>query len=245
MKKIENFSFFCYNKIRKERSISMNLKKLTAQISIFLQDGIMNPSKYKSNINNIFEGMFNKETLSINIDGAPDDMPLVRCTSKDNIIAYDFSRKRINFTINFVSKNKKITFEEYKNKILELIVNNLLSVTDISRIGIAFVYYYDTDDKNHRFWINKFNFPLTTNSTSQLSYTINNPFEKNEIIFNNIIHLSNATINGKVVPSVSVDLNNNPTNNKLTEDQISYILTKCKNYDIDTVNNLLSNHNEQ
>ena len=223
----------------------MNLKKLTAQISIFLQDGIMNPSKYKSNINNIFEGMFNKETLSINIDGAPDDMPLVRCTSKDNIIAYDFSRKRINFTINFVSKNKKITFEEYKNKILELIVNNLLSVTDISRIGIAFVYYYDTDDKNHRFWINKFNFPLTTNSTSQLSYTINNPFEKNEIIFNNIIHLSNATINGKVVPSVSVDLNNNPTNNKLTEDQISYILTKCKNYDIDTVNNLLSNHNEQ
>ena len=61
MKKIENFSFFCYNKIRKERSISMNLKKLTAQISIFLQDGIMNPSKYKSNINNIFEGMFNKE----------------------------------------------------------------------------------------------------------------------------------------------------------------------------------------
>lgn len=223
----------------------MNLKKLTAQISIFLQDGIMNPSKYKSNINNIFEGMFNKEILSINIDGAPDDMPLVRCTSKDNIIAYDFSRKRINFTINFVSKNKKITFEEYKNKILELIVNNLLSVTDISRIGIAFVYYYDTDDKNHRFWINKFNFPLTTNSTSQLSYTINNPFEKNEIIFNNIIHLSNATINGKVVPSVSVDLNNNPTNNKLTEDQISYILTKCKNYDIDTVNNLLSNHNEQ
>ena len=223
----------------------MNLKKLTAQISIFLQDGIMNPSKYKSNINNIFEGMFNKEILSINIDGAPDDMPLVRCTSKDNIIAYDFSRKRINFTINFVSKNKKITFEEYKNKILELIVNNLLSVTDISRIGIAFVYYYDTDDKNHRFWINKFNFPLTTNSTSQLSYTINNPFEKNEIIFNNIIHLSNATINGKVVPSVSVDLNNNPTNDKLTEDQISYILTKCKNYDIDTVNNLLSNHNEQ
>ena len=223
----------------------MNLKKLTAQISIFLQDGIMNPSKYKSNINNIFEGMFNKEILSINIDGAPDDMPLVRCTSKDNMIAYDFSRKRINFTINFVSKNKKITFEEYKNKILELIVNNLLSVTDISRIGIAFVYYYDTDDKNHRFWINKFNFPLTTNSTSQLSYTINNPFEKNEIIFNNIIHLSNATINGKVVPSVSVDLNNNPTNNKLTEDQISYILTKCKNYDIDTVNNLLSNHNEQ
>lgn len=223
----------------------MNLKKLTAQISVFLKDGIMNPSKYKVTINNTFDGIFNKEILSINIAGAPDDMPLVRCTSKDNMIAYDFSRKRINFTINFVSKNKKITFEEYKNKILELIVNNLLSVTDISRIGIAFVYYYDTDDKNHRFWINKFNFPLTTNSTSQLSYTINNPFEKNEIIFNNIIHLSNATINGKVVPSVSVDLNNNPTNNKLTEDQISYILTKCKNYDIDTVNNLLSNHNEQ
>ena len=222
----------------------MNLKKLTAQISIFLKDGIMNPSKYKVTINDTFEGIFNKEILSINIAGAPDEMPLVRCASKDNMVTYDFSRKRINFTINFASKNKIITFEEYKSKILELIINNLLSVTDISRIGIAFVYYYDIDDKSHRYWINKFKFPLTTNSTSQLSYIINNPFEKNEITFNNIINLSNATINGKIVPSVSVDLNNIPTNNKLTEGQISYILTRCKKYDIDTVNNLLSNYNE-
>ena len=35
----------------------MNLKKMTAQISIFLKDGIMNPSKYKKNINEIFDNL--------------------------------------------------------------------------------------------------------------------------------------------------------------------------------------------
>lgn len=217
----------------------MTLKKMTAQISIFLKDGIMNPSKYKKNINEIFDNSFSKEILSINIDGAPDDMPLVRCTSKDNMLSYDFSRKRINFAINFTSKSKILSFDDYKNKVLELITNDLLSVTDISRIGIAFVYYYDVEDKNNDYWINKYKFPFTSNLTSQLSYTINNSFEKNDIKFNNIINLSNASINGKNVPIVSVDLNNVPMN-VLTEEQITFILTKCSNYSIDTVSKLLN-----
>lgn len=245
MQFIEKIISFCYNILKKKERIDdyMTLKKMNAQISIFLKDGIMNPSKYKKNINEIFNDLFSKEILSINIDGAPDDMPLVRCTSKDNMLSYDFSRKRINFGINFTGKNKLISFDDYKSKVLELITNDLLSVTDISRIGIAFVYYYDVEDKDNNYWINKYNFPFTSNLTSQLSYTINNSFEKNDIRFNNIINLSNASINGKNVPIVSVDLNNVP-NNTLTEEQITFILAKCSNYNIDTVSKLL-NDDEQ
>ncbi len=245
MQFIEKIISFCYNILKKKERIDdyMTLKKMTAQISIFLKDGIMNPSKYKKNINEIFNDLFSKEILSINIDGAPDDMPLVRCTSKDNMLSYDFSRKRINFAINFTSKNKLISFDDYKNKVLELITNDLLSVTDISRIGIAFVYYCDVEDKNNNYWINKYSFPFASNSTSQLSYTINNSFEKNAVKFNNIINLSNASIDGKNFPIVSVDLNNVP-NNMLTEEQITFILTKCSNYSIDSVSKLL-NDDEQ
>ena len=90
MKRIESFPFFCYNKIRKERSTSMNLKKLKAQVSIFLSDGIMNPNKYKKNINDIFNDLFNNEILSLSIRNAPDDIPLVNYTSKDNAFSYNF-----------------------------------------------------------------------------------------------------------------------------------------------------------
>ena len=217
----------------------MTLKKMTAQISIFLKDGIMNPSKYKKNINEIFNNLFSREILSINIEGAPDDMPLVKCVSKDNMLSYDFSRKRINFVISFYSKSKMISFDEYKNKVLELIVNDLLSVTDISRIGIAFVYYCDVIDKDNKYWIDKYKFPFTSDLTSELSYTINNTFEKNDIKFNNIINLSNGKVDGKNVPIVSVDLNNIPVD-ALTEEQITFILTKCLNYNLDTVSKLLS-----
>lgn len=238
---IDKLLRFCYNSCIEKRKDEhkMNLKNMTAQISIFLKDGIMNPSKYKKNVNDIFNNLFSKEILSINIDGAPDDMPLVRCVSKDNMLTYDFSRKRINFGISFYSKVNMISFDEYKNKILELITSDLLSVTDISRIGIAFVYYCDVVDKDNKYWINKYKFPFASDLTSELSYTINNSFEKNDIKFNNIITLSNGKIDGKSVPIVSVDLNNIPVD-ALTEEQITFILTKCSNYNLETVSKLLS-----
>ena len=221
----------------------MKLKKLSVQISVFLTDGIMNPSKYKKNINDVFEGLFSNEFLSINIDGVPEDMPLVKCSSKDGMISYDFSRKRINFIMSFLSKNKIISFDELKSKTIKLINENLLSVTDISRIGVAFVYYYDIDDKNVEYWINKYKFPLTDKTTSELSYSINNILTKEDFVYNNIISISNINVNGKVVPAISVDFNNNAVKS-MKEEQIDYIFNKCNKYSEDYVASLLNEENE-
>ena len=222
----------------------MNLKKLKAQVSIFLSDGIMNPNKYKKNINDIFNDLFNNEILSLSIRNAPDDIPLVNYTSKDNAFSYTFSKKRINFTMNFVAKNKMMDFDEYKKKIMELINERLLSITDISRIGIAFLYYYDIDDKNTEYWIKKYNFPLTTKSTSELTYIINNSFKYDEVYYNNIINLSNISVNGKIVPSVSVDINNKEVK-KLSEEQLEFIFNKCDKYKDDFVMTLLDKNDKQ
>ena len=95
MQFIEKIISFCYNILKKKERIDdyMTLKKMTAQISIFLKDGIMNPSKYKKNINEIFNDLFRKELLSITTDRVPDDMPPVRCTTNDNVLFYDYSSK--------------------------------------------------------------------------------------------------------------------------------------------------------
>lgn len=216
----------------------MNLKKLTAQVSIFLSDGIMNPNRYKQKIYETFDNVFEKDMISLNIPNAPDDMPLLNCASKDNVYSYTFSKKRLNFTMNFLVKNPSITFEEYKSKILKLINESLLMATDISRIGIAFLYYYDIDDSNNEYWIKKYQFPLTTNNTSELTYTINNSFQHDGVDYNNIITLSNVNINNKIFPSVSVDINNKATKS-LNEKQLEFIFKKCNKYDSKIVTELL------
>ena len=216
----------------------MNLKRLTTQISVFMNDGIMNPSKYKNIINEVFDNIFSEDILSINIDGVPDDMPLVRCSSKDNTYLYDFSRKRINFIVNFNSDSDKIKYDEFKNKVYELIINHLTSVTDISRIGVAIVYYFDEDDNDTVYWSNKYNFPLIEQSTSELSYTINNIFKNEDMVYNNVINISNTFVNTKKVPVISVDVNNNPVD-KMPDEQILFILKKCTKYNENTIKELL------
>ncbi|MCI7332846.1 MAG: hypothetical protein MSH48_04180 [Mollicutes bacterium] len=46
----------------------MSLKPFSSQISIFLSDGIMNPSRYVDEINNNFNGIFTKQNYLLNID---------------------------------------------------------------------------------------------------------------------------------------------------------------------------------
>lgn len=64
------------NKRRKEDK--MILKPFSSQISIFLTDGVMNPSRITEDINNKFACIFTKENYSFNLEDAPNDMPLVR-----------------------------------------------------------------------------------------------------------------------------------------------------------------------
>ena len=58
-----------YNILVNEREVeSMSLKPFSSQISIFLSDGIMNPSRYVYEINNNFNGIFTKQNYLLNID---------------------------------------------------------------------------------------------------------------------------------------------------------------------------------
>ena len=58
-----------YNILVNEREVeSMSLKPFSSQISIFLSDGIMNPSRYVDDINNNFNGIFTKQNYLLNID---------------------------------------------------------------------------------------------------------------------------------------------------------------------------------
>lgn len=83
-----------YNILVNEREVeSMSLKPFSSQINIFLSDGIMNPSSYVDEINNNFNGIFTKQNYSLNIDEAPNDVPLVRYSSKDGKYIYDFAKK--------------------------------------------------------------------------------------------------------------------------------------------------------
>ena len=75
----------------------MNLKPVSSQISVFLSVGVMNPSRLTDEIKKTFDGVFNKEDYTLNLEEAPNDMPLVRYRSNDGKYIYDFAKKRINF----------------------------------------------------------------------------------------------------------------------------------------------------
>lgn len=53
----------------------------------------MNPSRYVDEINNSLNGIFTKQNYSLNIDEAPNDVSLVRYSSKDGKYIYDFAKK--------------------------------------------------------------------------------------------------------------------------------------------------------
>ena len=219
-----------------------NFKILNTQISIFFSDGIMNPSKYIKVLNNIFNNVFTNEILSLNIPGVPDDMPLVRYSSKSDDYSYDFARKRLNFYLSFKSFGGEKELDEYLTKIKLFIDNNLSVVTGISRIGIACVYYLDEKDEDISYWSKKYKFPFVTKNVSEISYTINNPFEEEGLNFNNIITLTNGRLkNSKVVPVVSVDINNTEVSN-LSNEQIDYIMNIMDCYKLERLCEMFDNN---
>lgn len=219
-----------------------NIKLLNAQISIFLSDGIMNPSKYVNVINQIFENIFSNEVLSLNIPGIPDDIPLVRYTSKSEDYAYDFAKKRLNFYISFKSLGGEGELNEYLGKIKDFINNNLNIVTEISRIGIACMYYVDEKEDTISYWYKKYKFPFVTKNSSEITYTINNPFEAEKLLFNNIITLTTGNLkNSREVPIVSIDINNKEVSS-LSVKQIEYIMTSLDNYKVERLKEILGNN---
>ena len=118
-----------YNILLNEREVeSMSLKPFSSQISIFLSDGIMNPSRYVDEINDNFNGVFTKQNYSLNIDEAPNNVPLVRYSSKDGKYIYDFAKKRINFYLNFNENDSTPLFEEYKANVEKSVKNLILNI---------------------------------------------------------------------------------------------------------------------
>lgn len=206
------------------------LKPFNSQISIFLTDGVMNPSKFVDNMAATFNNLFETEIYSLNLENAPSDMPLVRYSSKDENYVYDFAKKRINFYLNF-NKNIDINdFDNYKDNIYNFVTDIILKYSDISRVGIAINYYIDKNDDNHSFWAKKYNLPFFTHETSEISYTINNNFVNKGLKYNKIITLTSGKINNiKSVPIVSIDLNNVSTE-KLDSESLKYIFNDISNY---------------
>lgn len=230
-----------YNILIKQKEVSiMTLKPLSSQVSIFLSDGIMNPRKLLDDIANDFDKLFCKEEYILSLEDAPSDMPLIRFSSKDSKYTYDFAKKRINFYLNFMENDNVEIFEEYKCQIKNFITNSVLRYSNISRVGIALNYYVDKRDDNSNYWIKKYNLPLSTQSTSQVNYMINNNFINKGLKYNQIITLSNGKITqSKNVPIVSIDINNLPTA-KLSDETLNYIFDEIKNYDIESLKEILN-----
>lgn len=231
-----------YNILINEREVeSMTLKPFNSQISIFLSDGIMNPSRYIEDINKNFNGIFTKQNYSLNIEDAPSDVPLVRYSSNDGKYIYDFAKKRINFYLNFNEEDSVSIFEDYKMNVETLVKNIILKHSNISRVGLAINYYIDKKDDKYSYWINKYKLPFyDPKNTSEISYTINNNFINKGIKYNNIMILSNAKYKQtKVVPVVSIDVNNLPTA-KLSDESIEFIFHNIDNYKQNIVEGILN-----
>lgn len=240
---IANFLKKLYNiSVKESEAKLMNIKPFSSQISIFLSDGIMNPSKITEDINKKFSDIFTKENYSLNLEDAPNDMPLVRYSSKDGKYIYDFAKKRINFYLNFNDEDNMSLFENYKSNIESVISDILLKYSNISRVGIAINYYVDKKDDKYSYWVNKYKFPFyDTNSTSEISYTINNNFIYKGLKFNKILILANGKIsNTKNVPIVSIDINNLPTA-KLNDETLKYVFKDMDFYKKEIVESFIAN----
>ena len=228
---IEKFYGIMYNILnreREEKTVKLNL--LNSQISIFLSDGIMNPSKYIDEINENFNDIFKKQIMALDLDDAPSDMPLVRYISNDGKYTYDFAKKRINFYISFDENNNISLVDSYIEQIYQFINNVILNHSSISRVGIAVNYYIDKNDNKHSYWVDKYNLPLTTDSLSEISYTVNNNFVNKGLKYNKLITLTNAKLkNLKSVPVVSIDINNVLTA-KLSLESLNYIFNDLDGY---------------
>lgn len=238
---IEKIRKKMYNIFIKQKEVNiMTLKPLSSQISIFLFDGIMSPRKLLDDISNEFNKLFSKEEYVLSLDDAPSDMPLIRYSSSNSKYTYDFAKKRINFYLNFSENDSMEIFENYKCQIKNFITNSVLKYSNISRVGIAVNYYVDKRDDDCNYWIKKYKLPLSSQTTSQVNYMINNNFINKGLKYNQIITLSNGKISqSKSVPIVSIDINNLPTA-KLSDEKLNYIFDEIKNYNIESLNEFLN-----
>lgn len=218
---------------------------LSTQISIFLHDGVMNPLRYEEPLNDNFDGIFTNKIFAVTIPNVPDEMPILKYTSSDESITYEFARKRLNFFMNFKDYSDEQvasdTLEEYKSKIKAFIKNQLLVVTDIERIGIAVFYYIDLDDDKAKYWSSEYKFPFVKKDTNELTYIINNPFNKFDLTFNSVLTLTNETIqDNRIVPIVSIDINNKEVSS-LSKNQINSIMDNITQYKKDELLKILEN----
>lgn len=232
-----------YNLIMKEsEKKNMDIKPYSSQISVFFSDGIMNPLKIKDELNKNFSGTFSKEDYSLNLEDAPNDMALVKYSSENGKYTYEFAKKRINFYLKFDENDEVNIFESYKSKVKSAVYDVLLKYTDISRVGIAMNYFVNKKDDKHIYWFNKFKLPFyNMNSTSQMSFTINNNFIHKGLKFNNILILTNGKIsNTKTVPIISIDVNNISTA-KLSKEMLEYIFEDIVSYKRECLESMFKN----
>ena len=229
---IENLLKIIYNVFTKNKEVNtLQLKPFSSQISIFLSDGIMNPSRLLENIAKDFDNLFTNQEYLLSIEDAPADMPLIRYSSSDKKFVYDFAKKRINFYLNFSENDNLQIFEDYKQKIKNFLNNSLLKYSSIARIGIAINYYINQKDDQYSYWVNKYHLPLYKESeTSEVSYRINNNFINHGLKYNKIFILTNGKIsNTKIVPVISIDINNLPTA-KMNTESINFMFDEIDYY---------------
>ena len=219
----------------------MNMKPISSQISVFLSDGVMNPSRFIDDINKHFDNIFIKEDYVLNLEDAPNDMPLVRCRSNDGRFIYDFAKKRINFYLNFNDFDGLSLFEDYKYKVKNMLKNVVMNYSDISRVGLAINYYIEGKDKNCSYWANKYNFPFfNSESTSEITYTINNNFIYKGLKFNKILILTTGKITNTMnAPIISIDINNVSTA-KINEQTFHYIFDELDFYKKESLEKIFS-----
>lgn len=198
----------------------MLLSKASIQISVFFSEGIMRPSKYSEKINEFMGGIFVKKIFDFDLPDAPDEMPLSKYASNDEKYIYEFSKKRINFFMDFKTNFSEEIVKEFIYNVRHVIIGIIKNRTDISRIGIATTNYLLGKGNPDLFWNNMYDLPFFGKKSKETMYTINNPFENNGIEYNFLITLSSGLHNEShdMVPIVILDLNNFPRESMSTDD---------------------------
>lgn len=221
-----------------------NERVIQLQFALFFENKVKRPDKFIYNIDEAFEGVFDKMPTIVPIpEDAPPEIPRVTMQSSDGAYVCNISINRIDFVMNGTNSGDSIsvTLEKFLKKV-RIFAQVVFDSIRITRFG--FVGRYFIGQKNPVNRIQSKYFKNDIGEVSEIGIRFNKRFKMNDITCNDNIEISQGSVielNGPQEDGIMInrDMNNVPKGLLQLEDILSILKYRQDNFKLSGILELI------
>lgn len=213
------------------------------QFVLFFDEIENRPDKLANKVEDALGGIFDQMPTILPIPpDAPIEVPSVIMKSSNGIYTCNVAKNRVDFIVNYTNDGESISisFEKF-NKLINSFSTAVYSYKNIVRFGLIGTYFCKDNDPANR--IKTKYFQKEIGDLTELNVRFNKRFTNNNIVFNDIVEVNNASVNenGIDIDGIIIqrDMNNVPVKVLPLEEVFSVISSNQKKFHLSGITELI------